>query len=119
MVSFKDRKVLVTGATGLVGSNLIHRLLAEGANIRATLHDREPVVTDDLIDYTRCDLTKGEDCRRVVEGIDYVFHCAANTSGAATMAATPMDHVTPNVLINCRSLPYLYIRSYPPHLQPD
>ena len=105
---FQDQKVLVTGATGLVGSNLIKRLLSEGAIVRATLHRREPAVVDDRIEYVGCDLTRGEDCRRVVEGMGYVFHCAAHTSGAATTATTPMVHVTPNILINSQMLEAAY-----------
>jgi GDP-L-fucose synthase len=101
---FEGQRTLVAGATGLVGSNLVRRLLDEGAAVRATLHRREPVVADDRIDYVRVDLTRGEDCRRVVEGIRYLFLCAANTSGAQTIATTPMVHVTPNVLINTQML---------------
>lgn len=105
---FKNKKVLVAGGTGLVGSNLIARLLNEGATVRATLHRKEPVVEDDKIEYVKCDLMKAEDCKRVVEGIQYVFLCAANTSGAATMAKTPMVHVTPNILINSQMLEAAY-----------
>ena len=105
---FKNQNVLVTGGTGLIGSNLIERLLSEGASVHATMHKREPVVVNDSIEYVKCDLTRGEDCKRVVEGMRYVFHCAANTSGASTMASTPMVHVTPNILINSQLLEAAY-----------
>lgn len=104
----EDKKVLAAGATGLIGSNLIKRLLSEGAIVRATLHRREPVVVDDRIEYVKCDLTKGEDCRRVVEGMRYVFHCAAHTGGAAVTATMPMVHVTPNNLMDSQMLEAAY-----------
>jgi len=107
-MSLRGRKVLVAGATGLIGSNLITRLLDEGAQVRATLHRREPVVSDPRIDYLRCDLSQGPDCQRCVEGMQTVFLCAANTSGAATIAATPMAHVTPNILISSQMLEAAY-----------
>ena len=96
----KDRKVLVAGGTGFVGVNLINRLLDLGADVRATLHNREPVINDDRIEYVRVDLTEAEDCAKAVEGIEYVFMFAANTSGAAVMEKTPLAHVTPNVIMN-------------------
>lgn len=105
---FKDKKVLVAGGTGFVGINLINRLLPLGARIRATIHRKEPVVIDDRIEYIRCDLTKMEDCQKAVAGMDYVFLCAANTSGAAVMTKTPMIHVTPNLLINSQMLEATY-----------
>jgi GDP-L-fucose synthase len=49
-----------------------------------------------------------EDCRKVVNGMDYVFLCAANTSGAAVIAATPLVHVTPNVVMNSQMLEAAY-----------
>ena len=97
---FREKKVLVTGGTGLIGSHLILRLLAEGAIIRATLHEKPPIISDHNISYIWGDLTNPEYCRSAVDGIQYVFHCAANTSGAQTIATTPMVHVTPNVIAN-------------------
>lgn len=107
-MSFKNIKVLVAGASGLIGSNLLLRLLDEGATVRATLHRKEPVIVDPRIEYVRCDLTSGADCRRAVEGMQQVYLCAANTSGAAMIATTPMIHVTPNILINAQMLEAAY-----------
>jgi GDP-L-fucose synthase len=105
---FKGIKVLVAGATGLIGSNLLTRLLEEGAQVRATLYHRDPVIKDPRIQYLRCDLRRPEDCARAVAGMQHVHLCAASTSGAAAIAATPMIHVTPNVLINSQMLEAAY-----------
>lgn len=105
---FENRAVLVTGGAGLAGSALIRRLVVEGALVRATVHKKEPPVVDDRVDYIRCDLTKGEDCRRAVDGARYVFHCAANASGAAGTDMAPMAHVTSNLLMNARMLEAAY-----------
>jgi len=105
---FANQPVLVAGATGLVGSNLIRELLAQGANIRATLYRRSPIIIDERIKYIHADLTRGENCQRAVEGQRFVFLCAASTSGAATIAAKPMVHVTPNVLMNTQMLEAAY-----------
>ena len=105
---FQGMKVLVAGASGLIGSNLLARLLAEGAKVRATLHRKEPVIQDRRIEYARCDLTRPEDCKRAVEGMQHVYLCAAVTSGAAAINATPMIHVTPNVVMNSLMLEAAY-----------
>ncbi len=105
---FNQANVLVAGGAGFVGANLVKRLLTLGANVRATIHRKPPVIVDKKIDYVKCDLTIMDDCRKVVKGMDYVFLCAANTSGAAVIAATPLVHVTPNVVINSQMLEAAY-----------
>ena len=119
-------KALIAGGTGFIGANLALRLLAEGCQVRSTLHRRPPVVQDPSVEYVQADLTLMDDCRRAVERMDYVFMCAANTSGAAVMSATPLVHVTPNVVMNAQLMDaaysagvkkYLFISSsaaYPP-----
>ena len=105
---FKNTNVLVAGGTGFVGVNLIKRLLDLGANVSATLHHKAPVLKDSRVRYIQGDLRISEDCAVAVTGIDYVFMCAANTSGAAVMATTPLAHLTPNVLMNISMLDAAY-----------
>ena len=99
---FSRENVLVAGGTGFVGVNLIQRMLALGARVRATIHRKAPVIKDARIDYVACDLLSMEDCQKAVREMDYVFMCAANTSGAAVIAATPLVHVTPNIVMNAQ-----------------
>lgn len=105
---FRNKKVLVAGGAGFVGVNLIRKLLELGADVRATLHNKPAVVQDERVEYVNCDLTRSEDCDRAVEGAEYVFLCAANTSGAAVMETTPLAHVTPNVVMNTLVLDAAY-----------
>jgi len=105
---FENKRILVAGGAGFVGTNLINRLLSLGADIRATLHEKPPAIEDDRIEYVTCDLMEKKDCRRVADRIDYVFMCAANTSGAGVMAKTPLVHVTPNILMNTLLLDAAY-----------
>lgn len=105
---FEGKNILVAGGTGFIGINLIRRLLHLGARVRATVHQKAPVLHDEKIEYTPCDLLSMEDCKRVVADMDYVFMCAANTSGAAVIAATPLVHVTPNIIMNAQLLDAAY-----------
>lgn len=96
---FKDKKVLVAGGSGFVGTNLVKKLVELGALVRAA-DIRELQIKNDKIEYLKCDFTKIEDCQKAVQGMDYVFMFAANTSGAAVMQNTPLAHVTPNIIMN-------------------
>ncbi len=96
----EGKRILVTGATGFLGSSLLERLVRGGHSVRATFHHRHVSVTREPVDWVRADLTRPEDCARVTRGIDVVFHFAANTSGAAVMVETPLVHVTTNVVMN-------------------
>lgn len=101
---YQDQKVLVAGGNGLIGSHTIQELLQRGAQVRATIHSKEPVIKDDRIEYIQADLTQREDCVRVVQDMDSVILCAANTSGAAVMATNPIAHITANLAINSQVL---------------
>jgi GDP-L-fucose synthase len=108
MNMFENKRILIAGGTGFVGVNLINRFLSMGAHVRATLHKKPPVINNDRIEYLKCDLLDAHDCNKAVEGMDYVVMCAANTSGAAVIASTPLVHVTPNIIMNARILEASY-----------
>jgi GDP-L-fucose synthase len=101
---YAGKKVLVAGATGLIGANLVEELVRRGAYVRATLHRKPPVIKDPRIQYLKGDLIRREDCATAMEGVDYVFMCAANTSGAHVVVTNPLAHITENILINAQML---------------
>jgi GDP-L-fucose synthase len=107
-MSLKNEPVLVTGGAGLVGRSLVSRLMLEGARVRATLHHANVDVPGENIEYITCDLTRGRDCKKAVEGMRYVFHCAAKSAGAAVTIANPIGHVTTNILMNSQILDAAY-----------
>ncbi len=104
---FKNKKVLVAGGAGFVGTNLIKKLLEIGVKVRA-IDIKELQIQDDRVEYLQGDLTKKEDCQKAVKDIEYVFMLAANTSGAAVMEKTPLVHVTPNIIMNSLMLESAY-----------
>ncbi|MFZ5781032.1 MAG: NAD-dependent epimerase/dehydratase family protein [Pseudomonadota bacterium] len=103
-MDFSGRNILIAGGAGFIGTNLALALAARGARLRLTVHDRPLQAEFADAQIVKCDLRSAEDCARAVEGMDYVFLCAAHTSGAAVIRSTPLVHVTPNVLINTQML---------------
>jgi len=72
-------RVLVTGATGLLGSHLAERLRARGDRVRALVRPGSSTAFLESIDVdiTRGDLTDPAACAAAVAGARLVFHCAA------------------------------------------
>ena len=77
-------RILVTGATGKVGSRLAKRLAQRGDLVRALV--RDPVRAVDLrgpgIDLVEGDLLDESSLAGAVRGVDAVVHCAAFFRGA-------------------------------------
>jgi nucleoside-diphosphate-sugar epimerase len=101
--AMKDSAVLVTGATGLVGSFLVRTLRAasdrHGLNLYIIGNGKNQDKVQKLIDECRADFAIGTDIckpfpREVLpERVDYIFHCAAITK-SAEMVAKPVDVIT-------------------------
>lgn len=74
--------ILVTGAAGHLGANLVRRLLADGNEVRALLHTpRDEMSVKDLeIDALTGDLQDPELAARAVDGCRQIYHCAAKVS---------------------------------------
>ena len=73
--------MLVTGATGFIGSYLIPALLERGHSVLATdvVAEAPQLIQDTRIDYLQADLTQEADVRQLFDAgdIDWVIHLAA------------------------------------------
>lgn len=101
---WRDRPVLVTGATGLLGGWLVRRLLAERADVVALVRDWVPrsnlLSTDMLsrVSVARGDVRDQEVLERVMGEyeIDTVFHLAAQTI-VGTANRNPVSTLDTNI----------------------
>lgn len=75
-------KILVTGADGLLGSNLVRELLRRGHSLRAFVQpSRQQKTLEGLtIEKFSGDLLNAEEVIKAAEGCEAVIHCAASTS---------------------------------------
>jgi GDP-L-fucose synthase len=102
--AFRDRRVLVTGGSGFVGTHFVEALLAAGARVRVPIHQRPMIVRDPRIELVEADLTRPEDCLRVADGIEYVVHAAGAVAAAGVTASNPMSAITANLVLTTRML---------------
>ncbi len=77
---FRNKKVLVTGATGLIGTYIIKELLKQEAQVLAVVHDRPMLINDERINVLYADLTQDSD--HIMQGVDYAIHAAGVAIGA-------------------------------------
>jgi nucleoside-diphosphate-sugar epimerase len=82
-------KILVTGATGKVGSRLANRLAQRGDHVFALVRDRARAaqLLDDRVELVEGDLLKADSLAVAVRGVDAVVHCAAFFRGATAEQA--------------------------------
>jgi GDP-L-fucose synthase len=105
---FSGKRVLVAGGGGFVGTHLTQKLHALGASVRSTFHDKGLQQKIEGVEYLKVNLLNSEDCLAATKDIDFVFMCAANSSGAEVMDKTPLIHLTPNVVMNSQMLSAAY-----------
>lgn len=107
MDGFKDKTVLITGATGLIASHIVDRLMKqEKARVIALGRSEKKLITgfeeylrSSNFSYIVQDVT---DPINIEEHVDYIFHAAGPMEGKI-IRERPMDVINPNImgLINC------------------
>ncbi len=79
----EEEKVLVTGANGLLGANIIYAI-GKDSRYRARAMVRKSALLRSLegLDYElfQGEITRKKDVEQALEGIDYVIHCAGRTA---------------------------------------
>ena len=116
---WKDRKVLITGAGGFIGSHLVERLVGEGASVRAFVRYNsraDPGLlrlaspeTMAKVELVGGDIRDADAIRKAVDGCNIVFHLGALISipysyfHPAEVAETNLMG-TLNILTACRDL---------------
>ena len=101
---FKGKNILVTGGrTGFLGVNFVNELLNRDSTVYATSMEPKKLSLlkshPKLIEYVS-DLRDDN----IPDGIDYIIHCAAHTSGAKEIVGNPAAQVLPNIQLNSNLL---------------
>jgi GDP-L-fucose synthase len=99
-MSSSKKRVLVCGATGFIGRNVVERLSSRGDLEVTAVFNQTKNFDHPSIRWIQADLTKSEDVARALEGIDTVIQAAATTSGAKDIVSRPHIHVTNNAVMN-------------------
>ncbi len=104
---------LVTGGAGFIGSNLAEELIRRGGRVRiidnlvtGSRNNLEEIGGD--FDFVEADLNEAEAVRKIVDGVDAVFHQAALPSVPRSVANPAETHQacvngTFNLLEQCRA----------------
>jgi len=104
-MNWPNKKVLVTGAGGFIGSHLTEQLVTRGARVRAFVHynalgkwgwlDESPV--KDQLEVIAGDIADRDSVRGAVKGVDVVFHLAA-LIGIPYSYQAPSSYVHTNII---------------------
>lgn len=100
---YAGRNVLVTGASGFIGGSIVRHLLGKGCRIRR--HARRPLTPLDCwaLGDSSGDPMAQATWDEALDGIDVVFHCAAQTS-VYQAATDPVGDLDANVAVTLRLL---------------
>jgi nucleoside-diphosphate-sugar epimerase len=98
-------KILVTGATGKVGSRLAKRLVQRGHTVRALVRDvaRASDLREAGIELAVGDLLQQDSLAAAVTGVDAIVHCAAFFRGATAEQAHAVNDLGTQQLANAAS----------------
>jgi nucleoside-diphosphate-sugar epimerase len=134
MSFWTDRRVLVTGGAGFIGSNLARRLVEVGARVRVVDNLERGTLKNlarciDSIEFLQMDLTNKQACRDACNGMEVVFHLASKVSTISYYLKRPAEVMSQMLLMDvlmwqaakeCGVSRYLYTSSalvYPEELQ--
>jgi len=72
--------IVITGASGLVGGNLVRAILAQGRSVRALVHQDRRALAGLEVETASADLTDPASLERAFNGAQIVYHLASSIS---------------------------------------
>ena len=102
----KDKKILVVGAGGFIGGHLVKKILDNGNSVVAS--DIKPKEYwfqdfDTVENHYSTDMKDISNCKKVTQGVDYVFNMACNMGGMGFIENNKAECMQ-SVLINTNLL---------------
>jgi dihydroflavonol-4-reductase len=99
-------KIVVTGASGLLGHHFLEFLILQPVQIIATYRTTEPTFLHQNITWVACDLLDMDAVLDVLVGADHVYHCANEVSFSGRLAQLMHNNVstTANIVNACLTL---------------
>ena len=99
---FNKSNVLVTGGTGLIGSEIVHILCDAGSKVKIVSLD--DLIVDQRAEHVKGDLTDFSLCREITQGMDYIFHIAGIKGSIDVTKSKPVNFLVPLLMFNTNVL---------------
>lgn len=96
MSFYKDKQVLVTGGTGLIGRPLVEMLVAQGAKVTVVSLD-DPSRAPQGVTFKRADLREFSNCMEICKDQEIVFQLAGVKGSPAMTAKRPASFFVPTI----------------------
>ena len=99
MTFYKNKNILVTGGTGLIGRPLVEMLVAQGAKVTIVSLD-DPSRAPKGTEFVKADLREFSNCMDACKGKDIVFQLAGVKGSPAMTAKRPASFFVPTITFN-------------------
>lgn len=99
---FDQKKVLVTGGTGLIGRFVASKLV--NLNAKVTVVSLDDFVVNKRAKHIKGDLTNFEFCKKITKNIDYAFHISGIKGSVKVTIEKPASFFVPLLMMNTNFL---------------
>ena len=100
---FENKKILVTGGSGMIGRQLVSLLKNENAEIHVADLNKPVNMPDDII-FHNVDLKNFDNCKNICKGIDYVFNLVGIKCSPQVCIERPAEIMGPMMQFNTNML---------------